>query len=1026
MKIQKLPYNKSKRNAILPISLLIVMILNIAIAFHSSSYSSGINLNGDETIFNHPLSISSSYKDNKEIIEELLNTKIQNYSDLDYFPQRYKSSIQAIYYALSILDFTGSLREINQSFVSKCVLEFYDNDKKMFMDAYAIRYLDTDADQLIYPYSSLLEINCYAVLTLDLLNASNRVERQDFINFIWSCFNYEYGGFIGQPFSDDLESYFKIPTLDSTYFAMLALDRLNLTWSYYTEEIDLIAQFIDSLQVKQQAYPTFGGFYNDPSLYGVETTLLIEPNMHTSYYALKSLDIINLVDIVDLNSFIEFHSSLYKEDGTYFVSSRYEHSRNFTNVAATAMGLEISKMLGWQGIDKSGTLNFLRTHRNELGVWKSSSGSKTYELIDTYQVIRSLYNSDLLSNLSSQELNEITIALTIFKQHDGYSLISKEYNTVDLIYSVVRTSKLFDRISDLEIASLYDQLSDAYKDGLSFDTFYYFTHHREPIRNFRTYPIEFFSSGKHELSEEIGRTFGHKAAYKALKSMLDLYKLDDFEIDHDLTLLLEDIYDSQFLNADYENFGGFMPYALQSDPVFQNSIVFMEHSYYAIKSMKFLIDYLNLGNLTSQPFDKDALYTFIFGNVIETPEEMFFLPNYPTDNVGKLQNTYYMVYVLKALDMFDLNVDKLERFVKNSLDYSNIKNLYYCFKLDSLLDLNIEYNILEAQNLVKIIYEPLLKECFVDSNKKNIDQNILIMLSEMALEDNPEIFHQNSEFPLLGHQLSLNVSLSNIILNSFGSYITVTFESDTIGTITLDSNPQGFYSKNILIPVEKQNFPQLDGTICIYYKDSLLESKQISILTDYEIDLYYSYSKQNKSIDFYLNASIQKESGTSKLYNSSTYALVYKDINLLEKLDFDKKETPLTSEFEKNYEIAVPGNYNFEIYLKEGFSEVPTNIFNTSYCYEGSDLGGEENEGGDDQKEEESEPQEESPSEDDENDEEGEEGSENDSQNGDSNIGNNGEIPSLPLYAVLLSLITIPSIGLTFGIYKKKEVEKIS
>ncbi|TXT57099.1 MAG: hypothetical protein BAJALOKI2v1_540001, partial [Promethearchaeota archaeon] len=926
-------FNHWKKNyMILPVFLLFFMIINVGIISLSiTPTESAIETDETNYDFNEKLKASGSEHRNREIIEELLNAKLQNYSDLGYFPQYYEPSLQAIYYIVSVLSAINGLNDVNISRITDFVMDHYDSDTDMFIDEYALRYLDTDDNQLIYPYTSLLQVNCYAILTLNLLNKIDLIDTQAFIDFIWSCFNYEYGGFIGQPYSADLESYFKVPALDTHYFAMLTLDSLGLSWGDYNTEIDLITQFIESLQVDTIGYPTFGGFYNDPSLYSVETTNLKEPNMHTSYYALKSLKIINLEEVIDLDGFMQFFSSLYKEELGCFVSSKYENARNFTNVAATAMGIEISQIMEWDGLNESNAISFLRDNRNRLGLWKTSSDKEAYELIDTYQVVRSLYDINLLSEFTSQELNDTVEGLEVFKQYNGYSIISKEFNTIDQMHTVIRVCKMFERIPDLEIGSLYNQLVAAYKEGIYFETFYYYSHPEELIKSFRTYPFEYFSWGRHELSGGIGRTFGHKATYKALISMLDMYKLDDFQIGHDLSLILEKVLGSQFLDSNYENYGGFMPYAVDTDPALQNSMVFLEHTYYAIRSIEFLADYLELGNLTSQAFDKDALNAYINGNIVETPEELYYEPNYLTDDVGRLKNTYYMLYILNATASCTINMTKLTEFVNNSIDYQNIESVYYCFKLNTLMDLGLEFDVLTVQDMIPQIYDHGLMDCFTSVSKEEIDQTILLMLVEMALQGEMMMVYETNS-PSLGYPLSINVSLSNMILNSFGSYITVKYESESVGTNTL--SPYGsYYHADIIIPVEKINYPMLNGTIKVFLSDTLKTSKKICTPTNYTLETEYSAIKDNNETRFYVKGTIKTESGTSKLLSSNVSIDVYRNGILEDKRDFDIAETEKYTEFTLEYTLPDHGNYTFKVYLTDGLSKETSLLFTDNYEY---------------------------------------------------------------------------------------------
>jgi len=208
--------------------------------------------------FTENLEISST-QSNYEIIADTFGYKLAQYSSLGHFPQIYESSLQATYFALYILEALGGLDQINQTAITNFIMSHYDVDSHFFMDKYSWRYLDTDFSQCYYPYTSVLEINCYAILSLSILGQLDLINSQDSIDFIWSCYNPEgsANGFIGQPYDSNLPQEFKISTMDNTYYALKTLDLLMTDWSIYSNEITRISQYILGLQSSN------GGFYND-------------------------------------------------------------------------------------------------------------------------------------------------------------------------------------------------------------------------------------------------------------------------------------------------------------------------------------------------------------------------------------------------------------------------------------------------------------------------------------------------------------------------------------------------------------------------------------------------------------------------------------------------------------------------------------------------------------------------------------------------------------------------------------------
>ena len=105
---------------------------------------------------------------NYEIISDIFNDKLSKDSSLGHFPQLFEPSLQATYYALYILETLGKLDLINQSTILNYIMAHYDASSHLFMDIYSYRYLDTDFSQCYYPFTSVLEVNCYALLSLDI------------------------------------------------------------------------------------------------------------------------------------------------------------------------------------------------------------------------------------------------------------------------------------------------------------------------------------------------------------------------------------------------------------------------------------------------------------------------------------------------------------------------------------------------------------------------------------------------------------------------------------------------------------------------------------------------------------------------------------------------------------------------------------------------------------------------------------------------------------------------------------------
>ncbi|MCK4781131.1 MAG: hypothetical protein KAT57_13105, partial [Candidatus Lokiarchaeota archaeon] len=339
-------------------------------------------------------------------------------------------------------------------------MSHYDSNSHIFMDKYSYRYLDTDFSQGYYPFTSVLEVNCYALLSLDILGQLGLINTQHSIDFIWSCYNPEgpENGFIGQSNNPNLIEEFKIATIDNTYYAVRTLDLLINDWSSYNDEKTRIIQYITSLQLSN------GGFLNDnDTSFDSLTSPMFEPNLLSSYYCIKSLEVLNSVNSINFGYFHQFLNNLY-DDTVHSFQMCIMGIKDFCNIIATALGLELSDITGYTGLNRIEVLNFLLTNRNNLGNWDSSTWFRNHELIDTYQVIRCLKESGEISQLALQEKNQISNAIFYYKQYNGFSLISNDYMSLEHIHSLVNSFVLFNRISELDIQGLYNLIDGSYSD----------------------------------------------------------------------------------------------------------------------------------------------------------------------------------------------------------------------------------------------------------------------------------------------------------------------------------------------------------------------------------------------------------------------------------------------------------------------------------------------------------------------------------------------------------------------------------
>ncbi|MFX1310580.1 MAG: hypothetical protein ACFE8C_12840, partial [Promethearchaeota archaeon] len=647
---------------------LVAIISLSSVVFQSKFYSSSqSNESGDQSGFFDFIDVEQprlSSTSNRDIINTILDSKLLEYNNLGYFPQIYEPSLQSTYHALYILDAIGKLNEINPLEIINYIMSHYEESSNRFMDRLAYRYLDTDFSKTYFPLNSILEVNCYAILSLNIFKSLGLIDTKEIIDFIWDCYNPETSGFIGQPYGSGLEDGFKVATVDNTYFAVETLNLLMDDWTGYSSERDDIIQFINDLQYPGGFGWMGGGFQNDDDTFVDTLFPFFEPNLLSSYYCIKTLEIFGMVDSINVADFHQFLDNLYDSKYHYFRISEWDYSANYTNIVATALALELSDITAYVNIDRDGVLSFIKENRNSIGNWDQSTRVEIHELIDTFQIIRSLQNRNEVSQFSVEEKNQIGYATLMYNSYRGYSPLSEDYTSMSYLNTITSSFSLFDRVSDLEIQELYTRIKNSYIDlvdsGIS-RYFYGYVLDETEICWFRSHPIEYYTLGHKNYIEDISQLNSHESTYYALESMEKLLKLDDFATEFDLMNLVSDIVDTQFLNDSYyENHGGFSPilkYSVDRSD-YLNTMIYCEYAFYALRCLEILSNFLSL-DIGDLGVDIPALYTYLERNTIETTFDLYFNPSYTSNVETILQNTYYMIYILKMLNLYDKDTDKI-------------------------------------------------------------------------------------------------------------------------------------------------------------------------------------------------------------------------------------------------------------------------------------------------------------------------------------------------------------------------------
>lgn len=915
---------------ILSIAILLVFSVSIFSRHHNSMGSSQgleIHTSGSEEL------------PNSEIINTMFYTYIDEYNELGYYPSYYKPSLQATYYTLSILSDIGRLGEINQSAIIEFIMEHYNASTGFFSDEYAFRYLDTDFSLRYYPLSTLLEVNAYAVLSLDLLGEIQLIDNQTMVEFMWSCQNPFSGGFMGRPYNPDLNNYFKLASLDNTYFGVKVLDRLLPSWTGYSEHKGNITDFITESQELNPSDPEYGAFYDNPE----QNYRLLghhDPSIHSCYYAIKVLELFEVVNSIDSPAFHDFLSKMYHENEYWFqIADSFSFERQCI-YSATAMGLELSLITGFTDIDEPNILNYLLSHRNSLGIWNVNDLENIYELIDTFQIIRSVSNTGNINNLDSIDRDNIVNALESFRSYRGYSFKSSQFTKVSQIYSLAESFQMYDRIGDLDILELYYAFEDAYWEYSQRETrvFYGYLNANGEYAKFRLEPIEFNSYGTREHINYADYLTSHKWTYMAMKAMDKMLKLDDFDNYHNLTELLDRAVACQITDPDSEKFGGFLPYDyIKLYPTeIQEEFTYFDHAYYAIKTIEFLTEWLGVGTITDTVVDTDALFMYLAPLIVETPDELYCQQTYITriDPELRLEHTFYLAELYQILNYPSLNTQKIKTFVENSLDYTNLKNLYYCYKLNELLSLDINFNLDLTHQLIKDIYDPTEDKLYLNPKHEEIDPLSFYWVCYMVHHDGYKFNLDYESVVQLNGQNLITATICNIILDTADTYHTVKLESDILGTFTLTETENETYEFLADIPLDPSYYPTITGELCLYEGPFLIASEPFTFDTTYELNYEFQAINNSDVQEFFINASLSTYTGLCELSNGEGIIRTHRNGELLYDNHFSVEQMGTYTEFSKSITLPEYGEYRFDLYLNDGFNETEHYIGSHTYLYQ--------------------------------------------------------------------------------------------
>jgi hypothetical protein len=373
----------------------------------------------------------------------------------------------------------------------------------------------------------------------------------------------------------------------------------------------------------------------------------------------------------------------------------------------------------------------------------------------------------------------------------------------------------------------------------------------------------------------------------------------------------------------------------------KNELIYLKYSFYAISAMEIIADFLSLGSITgvyfsNLGFDRDALATYIVRNIVETSTELHFAVDYSDSVELVLENLYYSIYILEALDQFSLDVNKIETFVMNNLNYSNIKNLYYCYKISEILDLSIMFDVDQSHLLIQSIYSGEFNEFYMTSERNVLEQEAFLWVSEMAKNDQVRINVEYSKSITLGGSNAFSVNLVNLILSDFGQYTTVKLESIQLGTIVFDQTANNTHHKDIHVPIDPNNYPDIVGELSVYDGSTKVAQLPISFTTTFDKIYGVSISKTDSRIEIIVNASHRFASGEQPIFDGSMLANIYRGGEYIDTIFLTSEHGLQSTEFTLVYRPSYSGVYEFELYMEDPYHDNPHFVVDTSYTYTGA------------------------------------------------------------------------------------------
>ena len=358
-----------------------------------------------------------------------------------------------------------------------------------------------------------------------------------------------------------------------------------------------------------------------------------------------------------------------------------------------------------------------------------------------------------------------------------------------------------------------------------------------------------------------------------------------------------------------------------------------EYSYYAIKIIELIADLLDLGAFSDLINNKLALIDYIEDQIAETPQYIYSNLTYTTNTELILENTYYMIYMLKALNLYYLNSHKIQNYLLANIDYDNIKNLYYCYKISQLIDLEFEFDFNLTQPLIQQLYCDQCDEFYVDTSQSRISQEAFMWIAEMALDHELEIECQYIDTLKLGSLNTIQCSFWNMFLDDFGPESSARFESEPLGTIELEHQENGSYTMEFLIPEDPACYPCIDGALNIRYRSKVIGTYPIHLDTHLDQNIEHNMKQEEQVLRFEVNISRRLNSVYKPVANSVVQVDIIQNDEYLDTKNFSRTDyanfsrftlsSPYNANYTTFYNITLIDNFHPQGFLIFDYEIIP-------------------------------------------------------------------------------------------------------